>query len=114
MITRIKKALKVFWDNLTYPRISTKLDAMNSFDHKHICLAFRLLDINDFKKVCPIENLTPTDPECHNECDHCPCQAILQLTKDQHLMDDKARMELTITNPSRGDHSVAGIYFYQP
>lgn len=112
MITRIKKALKAFWDNLTYPRISTKLDAMSSFEHKHICLAFRLLDINDFKMVCPIKDLTPDDPEWHEECDHCPCQAILYLSKSQHIFDDKASMELIITNPRSENHPVAHVEFY--
>ncbi len=75
MFVKIRRALRAAHKALKMPMGRLHSYSWNPGDHKHICLAARLLEPDDFREVCP---LAPGAwPELEDPCDECGYFAIV-------------------------------------
>ena len=52
-------------------------------DHAHICLAARLLELDDFSCVCPLSKKEWKNIERNDICDQCQYLSILNFVTDE-------------------------------
>lgn len=83
MFWRIRSALRIAFQRFNRPLISVHSSSWNIEDHAHICYAARILQEDDFKKVCPIANRNNVEIENEDMCDYCPYFGIVEFNTDE-------------------------------
>ena len=102
MFYRIRRALRAARTAFRSP--SPKLHGNNwgANDHAHICLAYRLLETDDFSEVCPIKGTKI--PEWEDACDRCSYLTIVRFLKTRdgkHIFFDSLPGRDAIDNRRR-------------
>lgn len=76
----IKSALKWMKYRLKHPVTTASSSDWSTDDHQHICLVARLLERDDFERVCPCNG--KCEIELDDRCDRCPYMSIVRFNKD--------------------------------
>lgn len=75
MIYKIREAVWAAFKALKMPMMRLHSYSWKLGDHKHICLAARLLEPDDFGEVCPLPANAMLEHE--DPCDECPYFSIV-------------------------------------
>ena len=87
VIAAIKAAFKTFALRVSVPLSRVHSWDWSNCDHKHICYAARILEKDDFQKVCRHIDAIRKDPllgaECCDACDGCKYAGVVSFVTDE-------------------------------